>query len=183
MSVKKETRKVLIVDQDADSSQRLSHQLQFIDYETKALSSPELLDSLGDLSIYSSILIANFHGIVPWAKGLRAKHENCPPLVLLLGNQPADISQEEIDENFVGCLKSDIRYASLSDLLHKSKVRGTANTTPSKEGTQNPELFRSLVGNSRSVQRVRKMIDQVAPTEATVLILGESGTGKEVVCP
>ncbi len=181
MSVKKETRKVLIVDQDADSSQRLSHQLQFIDYETKALSSPELLDSLGDLSIYSSILIANFHGIVPWAKGLRAKHENCPPLVLLLGNQPADISQEEIDENFVGCLKSDIRYASLSDLLHKSKVRGTANTTPSKEGTQNPELFRSLVGNSRSVQRVRKMIDQVAPTEATVLILGESGTGKEVV--
>ncbi len=181
MSVKKETRKVLIVDQDADSSQRLSHQLQFIDYETKALSSPELLDSLGDLSIYSSILIANFHGIVPWAKGLRAKHENCPPLVLLLGNQPADISQEEIDENFVGCLKSDIRYASLSDLLHKSKVRGTANTTPSKEGTQNPELFRSLVGNSRSVQRVRKMIDQGAPTEATVLILGESGTGKEVV--
>lgn len=181
MSVKKETRKVLIVDQDADSSQRLSHQLQFIDYETKTLSSPELLDSLGDLSIYSSILIANFHGIVTWAQGLRAKHENCPPLVLLLGNQPADISQEEIDQNFVGCLKADIRYATLSDLLHKSKVRGTANTTPSKEGTQNPELFRSLVGNSRSVQRVRKMIDQVAPTEATVLILGESGTGKEVV--
>jgi len=48
-------------------------------------------------------------------------------------------------------------------------------------GSQNPELFRSLVGNSRSIQRVRKMIDQVSPTEATVLILGESGTGKEVV--
>lgn len=181
MSVKKEIRKVLIVDQDADSSQRLCHQLQFIDYETKILSSPALLDSLGDLSIYSSILIANFHGIVAWAGGLRAKHEDCPPLVLLLGSQPADISQDEIDQNFVGCLKSDIRYATLSDLLHKSKVRGTANTTPSKEGTQNPELFRSLVGNSRSVQRVRKMVDQVAPTEATVLILGESGTGKEVV--
>ncbi len=181
MSAKKETRKILIVDQDADSAQRLSHQLEFIDYEPKALSSPELLDSLGELSVYSSILVANFHGIVPWATRLRAKHENCPPLVLLLGNQPADISQEEIDENFVGCLKAEIRYASLSDLLHKSKVRGTANTTPSKEGTQNPELFRSLVGNSRSVQRVRKMIDQVAPTEATVLILGESGTGKEVV--
>lgn len=181
MSVKKEVRKVLIVDQDADSAQRLSHQLQFIDYDTKTLSSPELLDSLGDLSIYSSILIANFHGIVAWAEGLRTKHEDCPPLVLLLGNQPADISQQEIDQNFVGCLKADIRYASLSDLLHKSKVRGTANTTPSKEGTQNPELFRSLVGNSRSVQRVRKMVDQVSPTEATVLILGESGTGKEVV--
>lgn len=181
MSAKKETRKILIVDQDADSAQRLSHQLEFIDYEPKTLSSPELLDSLGDLSGYSSILVANFHGIVAWAGRLRAKHENCPPLVLMLGNQPADISQGEIDDNFIGCLKADIRYSILSDLLHKSKVQGSANASPPKEGTQNPELFRSLVGNSRSVQRVRKMVDQVAPTEATVLILGESGTGKEVV--
>lgn len=181
MSAKKETRKILIVDQDADSAQRLSHQLEFIDYEPKALSSPDIVDSLGDVTDYSSILVANFHGIVAWAERLRAKHEKCPPLVLLLGNQPADISQTEIDQNFVGCLKSNIRYAALSDLLHKSEVRGTANTSPSKEGTQNPELFRSLVGNSRSVQRVRKMVDQVSPTEATVLILGESGTGKEVV--
>lgn len=181
MSTKKETRKILIVDQDADSAQRLSHQLEFIDYEPKVLSSHELLDSLGDLSEYASILVANFHGIVDWAERLKEIHEKCPPLVLLLGNQPADISQNEIEQTFVGCLKTDIRYSSLSDLLHKSVVRGTANTVPSKEGTQNPELFRSLVGNSRSVQRVRKMIDQVAPTEATVLILGESGTGKEVV--
>ena len=181
MSGKKETRKILILDQDADSAQRLSHQLEFIEYEPRTLSSPELLESMGDLSDYSSILVANFHGIVAWAEKLRSSRDNCPPLVLLLGNQPADISQEEIDSHFVGCLKSDIRYGTLSDILHRSKVRGSANTAPTKEGTQNPELFRSLVGNSRSVQRVRKMIDQVAPTEATVLILGESGTGKEVV--
>jgi len=181
MSNRKEARKILIVDQDADSAQRLSHQLEFIDYEPKVLSSPELLDSLGDLAAYASILIANFHGIVPWAESLRAKNEQCPPLVLLLGSRPADISQGEIDANFVGCLKENIRYAALSDLLHKSEVRGSANTEPGKEATPNPELFRSLVGNSRSVQRVRKMVDQVAPTEATVLILGESGTGKEVV--
>ncbi|MFK7890939.1 MAG: sigma-54 dependent transcriptional regulator [Granulosicoccus sp.] len=181
MSPRKETRKILIVDQDAESAQRLSHQLEFIDYDPKTLSSPELLDSLGDLSEYSTILVANFHGILAWAERLRNKHEQCPPLVLLLGNRPADMSQAEMDENFIGCLKAEIRYASLSDLLHKAKVRGSANITPDREGTQNPELFRSLVGNSRSVQRVRKMIDQVAPTEATVLILGESGTGKEVV--
>ena len=182
MTTRKEPRKILIVDQDADSAQRLSHQLEFIDYEPKVLSSPELLDSLGDLRDYASILIANFHGIVSWAEKLRAKHDKCPPLVLLLGSSPADISQGEIDANFVGCLKSGIRYSVLSDILHKSEVRGSANNVEvKKEGTQNPELFRSLVGNSRSVQRVRKMVDQVAPTEATVLILGESGTGKEVV--
>ncbi|PID63245.1 MAG: sigma-54-dependent Fis family transcriptional regulator [Gammaproteobacteria bacterium] len=181
MAKKKSSNRILILDQDAERAQRLAHQLEFIDYEPKTLSSHELVDSLGDFEDFSSVLVANFHGITAWAEALRAKHEKCPPMVLMLGNQPADIPQSEIDANFVGCLKDDARYANLADLLHKSEVRGTANTRPSAEGTQNPELFRSLVGNSRSVVRVRKMIDQVAPTEATVLILGESGTGKEVV--
>ncbi|MBU2478293.1 MAG: sigma-54 dependent transcriptional regulator, partial [Gammaproteobacteria bacterium] len=43
------------------------------------------------------------------------------------------------------------------------------------------DLFRSLVGSSRAIQQVRKYIQQVADSDANVLILGESGTGKEVV--
>jgi len=181
MSTRKQARKILILDQDADSAQRLSHQLEFIDHDPRVLSSPSILESLPDLDSYQTILVANFHGIVEWAAKLRASNDNCPPLILLLGGQPAGISQKEVEGTFIGVLKAEIRYAELSDLLHKAEVRGTANTEPSKESTQNPELFRSLVGNSRSVVRVRKMIDQVSPTEATVLILGESGTGKEVV--
>ncbi len=181
MNAKKEVKKVLIVDANAENTLRLTHQLEFIDHEAKVLSSHQLLGSLGDLEEYQAILIANFHGIVDWATKLKAQYEKCPPMVLMLGNQPADISQPEIEETFIGCLKEDVRYGVLSDLLHRASVRGSANTTPPKEGTQNPELFRSLVGNSRAIVRVRKMIDQVAPTEATVLILGESGTGKEVV--
>ena len=37
-----------------------------------------------------------------------------------------------------------------------------------------------LVGSSRAMQKVRELIEQVAPTEARVLITGESGTGKEM---
>jgi two-component system, NtrC family, nitrogen regulation response regulator NtrX len=37
-----------------------------------------------------------------------------------------------------------------------------------------------LVGSSRIMQRVRALIEQVAPTDARVLITGESGTGKEM---
>ncbi len=37
-----------------------------------------------------------------------------------------------------------------------------------------------MVGQHRSVQRVRALIEKVAPTNSTVLILGETGTGKEL---
>ncbi|MGI9248798.1 MAG: sigma-54 interaction domain-containing protein [Woeseiaceae bacterium] len=38
-----------------------------------------------------------------------------------------------------------------------------------------------LIGNSADTKLVRRLIEQVAPSLATVLITGESGTGKEVV--
>ena len=38
-----------------------------------------------------------------------------------------------------------------------------------------------IVGGSPSIQKLLRMIERVAPQEATVLILGESGTGKELV--
>ncbi|MBP5611411.1 MAG: sigma-54-dependent Fis family transcriptional regulator, partial [Bacteroidales bacterium] len=38
-----------------------------------------------------------------------------------------------------------------------------------------------MIGESPAMQRVREMIDRVAPTEARVLITGRNGTGKELV--
>lgn len=39
---------------------------------------------------------------------------------------------------------------------------------------------RSLIGNSPAMQQVYAIINQAAPTNATILITGESGTGKEL---
>lgn len=38
-----------------------------------------------------------------------------------------------------------------------------------------------FIGHSESINVIQKIIDKVAPTEASVLILGQNGTGKEVV--
>ena len=38
-----------------------------------------------------------------------------------------------------------------------------------------------MVGNHRTMQRVRALIEKVAPTNSTVMVLGETGTGKELV--
>jgi DNA-binding NtrC family response regulator len=39
----------------------------------------------------------------------------------------------------------------------------------------------NIVGNAPPMQRIFEIVDQVAPSKATVLITGESGTGKELV--
>src|SRR5690349_16949310 len=38
-----------------------------------------------------------------------------------------------------------------------------------------------MIGQTPSMLALRRAIEQVAPTDATVLILGETGTGKELV--
>ena len=40
---------------------------------------------------------------------------------------------------------------------------------------------RLLVGTSPALDVVRRAVECVAPTDATVLILGETGTGKELI--
>jgi len=47
-------------------------------------------------------------------------------------------------------------------------------------GDESTHGFSEMVGSSEIVQRVQRLIEVVAPTDATVLILGETGTGKEL---
>ncbi len=54
-------------------------------------------------------------------------------------------------------------------LRENERLRGQAKSGP------------DLVGTGPAMRRLTELIEQVAPSEATVLILGESGTGKELV--
>ena len=185
---KPKQNQILVIDSDSERTQKLLHQLEFVDYDAKAVSSPAMLDGYPGLSEKLALIIGNCPGILGHVSKIKSQIEKCPPFILLSGAAPIDMTPEQVENNFLGCINSDTRFADLSNVLHRAEVQSGVVKEPESpvEKTavgqpQSPELFRSLVGNSRETRRVRKMIEQVAPTEATVLVLGESGTGKEVV--
>lgn len=69
-----------------------------------------------------------------------------------------------------------VRLDALGEVLNEIRAarHKTDHSDPRPEGNR-------LIGHSADTMLVRRMIEQVAPSLATVLITGESGTGKEVV--
>ncbi len=83
-------------------------------------------------------------------------------------------------KNIIGHIEVPTQFDTFITMLHKAEVFAESHGKAPKKG-RSVELFRSLSGNSRATKQINRMIEQVADSEATVLILGESGTGKEVV--
>jgi DNA-binding NtrC family response regulator len=67
-------------------------------------------------------------------------------------------------------------------LLNAARIRGTERELEaSRRKLRDVGVLGSLVGPSKKMQEVFRLIEMVAPSTASVLITGESGTGKELV--
>jgi transcriptional regulator with GAF, ATPase, and Fis domain len=58
---------------------------------------------------------------------------------------------------------------------------GDYATIPSPGADQVERTFERIIGNSAALESVLDQVEQVAPTDSTVLIEGETGTGKELI--
>lgn len=101
-----------------------------------------------------------------------------PKLSIILIDSPPE--NHYTVPNVLASLYFPFSYAQMLEALHKCQIAQECAIHEENYKKRTP-LFRSLVGGSESIRQVRKLIGQVADTEASVLILGESGTGKEVV--
>lgn len=105
--------------------------------------------------------------------------ENRVPIVCIEPPDQHPRPLPDVNDISVARLAQPFRYPELNQLLNRLAFsQGRDKNLQSK---RNPELFRSLVGSSAAIAETRDLIERVAPSDATVLILGASGTGKEVV--
>ena len=58
---------------------------------------------------------------------------------------------------------------------------GAVATFRSVDQDRNSRRFEQIIGNSPALESVLEQVEQVAPTDSSVLIQGETGTGKELI--
>jgi formate hydrogenlyase transcriptional activator len=96
---------------------------------------------------------------------------------------PLQYSQSDAD--FLMGLAGQIALAVDNMTAHeeseKLKARFQAETVYLQEEIKSEHNFEEIIGQSALLREVLRKIEQVAPTDATVLIRGETGTGKELL--
>jgi DNA-binding NtrC family response regulator len=104
-------------------------------------------------------------------------------LILLTAQGTVESAVEAIKEGAYDYLSKPVDPQRLRILLTKAVERQETLREVKQLRRQLREQgsFGRIVGNSPSIRSVYRVIEQSAPTNASVLIWGESGTGKELV--
>jgi sigma-54 specific flagellar transcriptional regulator A len=172
---------LLVIETDGTRRERVRELIEFLDCGAVDAPDTDNWQSHTDAAQLSAIVL----GPCESADGQRrlfdeiTRWEARLPIVVI--GQPDSATPPEARQapgQFVRYVDYPPKYATLGHALEQAC---TFRENHAAGAARNPELFRSLVGKSLAVQRVRRLIEQVAATTANVLILGESGTGKEVV--
>ena len=104
-------------------------------------------------------------------------------VVILTGHATVDTAVQALRLGAFDYLTKPCKWAELEVILSRiSERRALENKTVALETRlKAAEGTPTLVGETASMLGVRRLIDTVAPTDASVMILGETGTGKELI--
>ncbi|MBT0584926.1 sigma-54 dependent transcriptional regulator [Alteromonas oceanisediminis] len=165
---------ILIVSDNPSVKQTLQTVLQFLGETFTELTYTALADHMRSASESFTVLIdldTSFS-----VSDLIKQHPHTPFIGI-----GARAGESPSTKNLVSQLSLPITYPFLTQALYRAQEYLKRHPSNVKTVQSKTRLFRSLVGKSEQIQSVRRLVEQVAPTDANVLVLGESGTGKEVI--
>jgi sigma-54 specific flagellar transcriptional regulator A len=175
-------KRILVLDADEQRRRDIVNILEFLEYEVALGSDCENWRtdeaSMDDIDIILLGPCESDGQILDHYRFIK-ELDAFLPIVLVTDPSSRLESNKEVMAGVVAHVGLPLRHYAFQHALQQVGIY-LDNRHPARNA-RSPELFRSLVGTSPGTRRVRRLIEQVADTEATVLVLGESGTGKEVV--
>ena len=178
--------KILIVDDELNQRSALESILTRWGYTV--LSACNGSDALVRLRNFDAdIVITDLNMPVLDGKGLLAelaKMGHRAQAIVLTGFGSVDAALETVHRlGAFWYIEKPVQPPALKMILERAmeKRRLIAEGGRSGQNAAGPKTLPDVVGESAAMKEVFYLLDQVAPTSATVLISGESGTGKEIV--
>ncbi len=178
-------KRVLVIDDEALARSTISFYLQDVGYDVVEAASAEeglrlTLEHTPQV-VVSDIRLEGMSGIE-----LLGKINEIHPNTLVILITAYGTIQEAVNAMNLGAENYLTKPVNLSELelivdraIEKSNL--IQETHYLRQQLRATKKFERLVGNHSNMQDVFKIIEQVAPSMANVLIYGESGTGKELV--
>ncbi len=171
-----DSNEVLVVDSNYTRGHSFLAVLGFIKVEAR-LVKPEQLATIARRELYNYLAIFSIGGEEIAQFFLeRNQQDKCKyPVVLLVDKSDFNLFEIVVQAPFISglCFQSD--YYSLAQVLDQARMHNK------RERRMQTRECQPLIGSSNAIERINLMIDQVADTNASVLIQGDPGTGKEVI--
>jgi DNA-binding NtrC family response regulator len=106
-----------------------------------------------------------------------------PQVIVMTGFEDVATAVEAMKLGAYDYLSKPTRIEELDVLVRKAAEKGqlVRDNVALRSRAPGAEPFGGVITTSARMQEVLRIIERVAPTDSTVLILGESGTGKELV--
>ena len=177
--------RVLFVDDEASIASLMSIELPRMGHDaTICRDGPSAVEALDRNSFDAAIIDLKMPEVSGWdvIEHLR-KVSPETEFVISTGHGSMDDAIQAVREGAYDFLPKPCTLFEIANVLQRiGEKRELTNKTIALESRLEAVQGRSqLIGSAAAMDRVRTLIDKIAPTESTVLILGETGTGKELV--
>jgi sigma-54 specific flagellar transcriptional regulator A len=167
--------RILVVEADDARAERIGALLDFLDFTPKRIGAVDELDlARAKPRDWLAIVVGGVEDLEDFRRfgGWLSKSPLHPPLLVLPALHGLT-EQLGVHPEQVWTLDWPLRHPQLEGHLRRASLQAL-------RGEERSERDAGPEGQSEGVRRLRRMIEQVAPFDTTVLILGESGTGKEL---
>jgi len=177
--------RILIVDDEAPIREGLKELLNGWGYDTRSASDSktalEIAETFSPQLILSDLMMPGLSGLELMAQ-IREQSPNVA-FILLTGHGTIENAMQAMREGAHDYLTKPVDLDRLRVVIERALeiVRDRDELVRLTNDLADRGQFGRLVGSSPAMRKVYRLVQQAAPSRASVLLTGESGTGKEVV--